>query len=453
MTTTETAPSSPSSADPVAEVRAWLEENWDPDLTVAEWWEKLGTAGWSSPLLPTNAYGRGVSRADAGAVAREITRFGAVGAPNGLGLLLAAPTIAAHGTQEQIDTYVRDIVTGQQAWCQLFSEPGAGSDLAGLTTKAEQDGDEWVINGQKVWTSLGQTADMGMLIARTNVDVPKHQGITWMAVDMHQEQVEIRPLIEMTGHTMFNEVFLTDATAPLDAVIGDVGQGWAATNTTLQAERAGLGAGGGGAAGPTPGTIAGNLDRRVGDFAPTPAARPGVSSEEQKAKAKKDEQPSGVVKVRRSPLFDFAKNNGTIDDPLIRQDLMRLHTLTLVNALNGQRVKAARAKGEDLPGMANIAKLMMSDNVRLARDLGLQILGASGMLHAYTEEQREQLNEATGNPFLGMVTGPALYAQAPPIYGGTDQIQKNIIGERALGLPKEPNNDKTVPFAELPKNA
>jgi alkylation response protein AidB-like acyl-CoA dehydrogenase len=176
-------------------------------------------------------------------VSREIAAFGALGPPGGLGLLLAAPTIATHGTQEQIDLYVRDIVTGQQGWCQLFSEPGAGSDLAGLTTRAMKDGDEFVINGQKVWTSLGQFADLGMLLARTDPEVPKHQGITWMVLDMHQAGVDIRPLREMSGNAMFNEVFITDAHVPASAVIGDVNNGWAVANTTLAFERSGLGAG------------------------------------------------------------------------------------------------------------------------------------------------------------------------------------------------------------------
>ena len=170
-------------------------------------------AGWVAPTLPTNAYGRACRAATPSPCKRD-RRVRRARRPGGLGLLLAAPTIATHGSQEQIDLYVRDIVTGQQAWCQLFSEPGAGSDLAGLTTKAERDGDEWIVNGQKVWTSLGQTADMGMLIARTEPDAPKHQGITWFAIDMHQPGVELRPLVEMTGHAMFNEVFLTDARVP-----------------------------------------------------------------------------------------------------------------------------------------------------------------------------------------------------------------------------------------------
>src|SRR3954463_11945297 len=141
--------------DPIDELRTWLEESWDPDLTVAEWWERLGLAGWANPILPPDVYGRGLVRGDVVRASNEIAAFGALGAPAGLGLNLAAPTIATHGTREQIDEYVRDIVTGQKAWCQLFSEPGAGSDLAGLSTRAVKDGDEWIVNGQKVWTSGG----------------------------------------------------------------------------------------------------------------------------------------------------------------------------------------------------------------------------------------------------------------------------------------------------------
>src|SRR5947209_4604699 len=254
-------------SDVTAEVNAWLEENWDPDLTVGEWWERLGTSGWAHPSLPEDWFGKGLSREESVRVGTAIAEFGALGAPGGLGLLLAGPTIATHGNEEQRQ-FVRDIVTGQKAWCQLFSEPGAGSDLAGLTTKAIRDGDEWIINGQKVWTSGGQIADMGMLLARTDADVPKHQGITWFALDMHQPGVEVRPLREMTGRAMFNEVFFTDARVSNDAVIGGLNNGWAVANTTLAYERAGLGAGGGSAAGgmASPGTIAKDLDKRAGDF-------------------------------------------------------------------------------------------------------------------------------------------------------------------------------------------
>ena len=448
MTTTESTQSTDQIVD---ELRTWLEENWNLDLTVAEWWEKLGLAGWSAPSLPTNAYGRGLSRADAVRVGSEIAAFGALGAPGGLGLLLAAPTIATHGTQEQIDLYVRDIVTGQKAWCQLFSEPGAGSDLAGLTTRAVQDGEEWVVNGQKVWTSTGQVADLGMLLARTNWDVPKHQGITYFALDVHQPGVDIRPLRELTGHAMFNEVFITDAHVRDDAIIGGQNNGWAVANTTLSNERAGLGAGGGGGGGfgAMPGTVANQLGRKVSEFvsrdgAPRRMGRGGGGGGAGRGAARNSSA--------ASLLIGLAEGNGKIKDPTIRQDLVRLHTLGELGRLNNERVKAARTQGQDIPGMANVSKLSMSHMVRLQRDLGLRIVGAQGMLHAYKDEDQKAINDATGNPFLGAVTNTALYAQAPPIYGGTDQIQRNIIGERVLGLPKEPSNDRVVPFSELPRN-
>jgi alkylation response protein AidB-like acyl-CoA dehydrogenase len=441
---TDTIDAATSGDELIDELRTWLEENWDPDLTVGDWWERLGLAGWSAPTLPSHAYGRGVARSLGVQIAQEITAYGALGAPSGLGLLLAAPTIADHGTQEQIDSYVRDIVTGQRAWCQLFSEPGAGSDLAGLTCRAVEDGEEWIVDGQKVWTSLGQIADLGMLIARTAPDQPKHQGITYFAIGMDQPGVEVRPLKEMTGHAMFNETFLTEARVPSSAIIGDRNNGWAVANSTLAHERAGLGSGGGGggAGAATPGTIAGNLTKRVGDFAPKP--RDGAAPTKKTGKRK-----SGST---ASLLINMAKGNGSVTDPTVRQGLAALHTLGEIGRLNGERLKATRAAGGDIPGMANIAKLSMSNIVRLQRDLGLQIIGAQGMLHAYEPEAQKRLDEATGNPFLAAVTTTALYAQAPPIYGGTDQIQRNIIGERVLGLPKEPGDNRNVPFSELPKN-
>jgi alkylation response protein AidB-like acyl-CoA dehydrogenase len=434
--------------DVVTEVKAWLEQNWDPDLTVAEWWERLGLAGWAAPSLPENAYGRALPRADAVRVQQAIAEFGALGAPGGLGLLLAAPTIATHGTQEQIDLYVREIVTGQKAWCQLFSEPGAGSDLAGLSTKAVQDGEEWHVNGQKVWTSGGQVADLGMLLARTNVDVPKHQGITYFALDMHQPGVDVRPLREITGHAMFNEVFMTDAVTTESAMIGGKNNGWAVANTTLAFERAGLGAGGGSAAGgaATPGTIAGDLGKRVGDFVRAPG-------EAGRRRGGGGGGPAGLMGGAGMLLTELAKANGKIKDPTIRQDLMQLHTLNEIAKYMNLRSRALRNAGQpDIPGGPNIAKLSMSRILRLSRETGLRIIGPYGTLHAYTNEQREALDKATGNPFIAAVTSLALYSPGPSIYGGTDEIQHNIIGERVLGLPKEPNNDKTAAFKDLPKN-
>jgi alkylation response protein AidB-like acyl-CoA dehydrogenase len=441
---TDTAERTSESTDAVAEVTAWLEESWDPDLTVAEWWERLGLAGWAAPGLPVNAYGRGLNRNDSVAVQNAIAEFGALGAPGGLGLLLAAPTIAAHGTQEQIDLYVRDIVTGQKAWCQLFSEPGAGSDLAGLQCRAIKDGDEWIVTGQKVWTSGGQVADLGMLIARTDPDVPKHQGITYFGIDMHQKGVEIRPLVEMTGHAMFNEVFLEEAIVSDSALIGGLNNGWAVANTTLMNERAGLGSGGGHAAGgaATPGTVVNDLAKRAGDFVSGGGgSRRGGGG-----------GPGGMMAAGYKLLVELAKGNGKIADPSVRQDLMRLHTLNELGRFNNLRAKAAKAIGQDVPGLPNISKLSMSEIVRQQRDIGLRILGPYGTLHGYKPEEQQALNDATGNPFAGMVTSMALFAQAPPIYGGTDQVQRNIIGERVLGLPKEANKDKTAAFKDLPKN-
>jgi len=430
-----------ASDDVTVEVKSWLSKHWEPNLTVGEWWEALGTSGWSAPTLPESSYGKGLSREEGVRVQQAIVEFGALGAPGGLGLLLAAPTIAAHGDDAQRERYIRDIVTGRKAWCQLFSEPAAGSDLAGLQTKAVRDGDEWTVNGQKVWTSGGRIADMGMLLARTDPDVPKHKGISYLALEMHQPGVEVRPLREMTGRSLFSEVFLVDAHAPADAVIGGLGNGWAVANTTLAFERAGLGAGGGSAAGgaATPGTVAGDLERRAGDFV-RGAAQRGAGA------------PGGMSDASWNLLVELARENGSVADPSVRQDLVRLHALNEIARYMNMRQKALRASGGDLPGLGNIAKLTMSQILRLSRDLGLRILGPYGTLHGYTGDERKALDEITGKPLAAMVTDMALFAQGPQIYGGTDEIQHNIIGERVLGLPREPNDDRTIPFRDLPKN-
>ncbi len=427
-------------SDILAELDAWLDVNWDPDLTVGEWWERLGLAGWAAPGLPEQAFGRSLARNDAIAVSNRIAQRGALGAPGGLGMLLAAPTIAMHGTPEQIERYVKPIVTGAQAWCQLFSEPGAGSDLAGLGARAVKDGDEWIVNGQKVWTSGGHIADMGMLIARTNPEAPKHQGITWFACDMHQPSaVDIRPLREMTGRALFNEVFLTDARVPDDAVIGGVHNGWAVANTTLMFERSGLGAGGGShAAAANAGTIAGDLPKRAGDFVRTRTPGGGAGG--------------AMVLGSQKLIVDMARRNGKVADATFRQAYVKLYTLGELGKYLTLRMKAEKAYGREVPGAANIAKLSMSEIVRQTRDLGLSVAGAAGTLHAYSSDKRQALDQATGEPTLAYITESALFAQAPPIYGGTDQVQRNIIGERVLGLPKEPSNERTTPWSQLPRN-
>jgi len=378
-------------------------------------------------------------------VAATISRFGALAAPAGMAIAMAAPTIAAHGSREQIDRLIPPAVTGKVHYCQLFSEPGAGSDLAGLATKAARDGDVWQVNGQKVWTSGGQHADLGMLIARTSPDAPKHQGITWFALPMVQPGVEVRPLKEMTGHAIFNEVFLTDAEVRDDDRIGDVNGGWAVTNTTLMHERSGMAARGGGVVTvgqriPLGGSIAGDLDRRAGDFV----------GERRKVVA----MPKGG-RTPSSPAqrhIDLAREVGRSDEPVLRQAVVQAHILGTVAHLNTERQKALRAVGGDLPGLPNFGKMLRAHIVRLDRDLGLEILGARGMLHSYDDADQAAMEELPGGHEAMVATAAALRAQGLPIYGGTDQIQRNIVGERILGLPKEPGDNSKRPFSELPKN-
>jgi alkylation response protein AidB-like acyl-CoA dehydrogenase len=427
-------PADGAHAEPLAELEGWLKSSWSPDLSVGEWWERLGLEGWAAPALPEHAYGRGMSIGDAGRAVRAIRDFGALGPPGGLGLLLAAPTIAVHGTQEQIDHYVKEIVTGQVSWCQLFSEPNAGSDLAGLQTQAVRDGDEFVVNGQKVWTTGGHWADLGMLIARTDPAAPKHKGITYFAFEMRQPGVEVRPLREMTGRALFNEVFFTDARASADAVIGPLNGGWTVANTTLAFERAGLGAGGSGAEGLLPGKAAGFLERRAGDFV---GRRSGATT--------------GLGMGARQ-LIELARTTGGSADRTMRQELAHLYSLEEIGRFMTLRAKAAKAAGADIPGLPNMAKLAMSELMRRYRDVGMRLVGPLGMLHAYEAEDRAALDAATRMPALAAVTETALFAQGPSIYGGTDQIQRNLLGERTLGLPRDPSPDPATPFRDLPKN-
>ncbi len=400
------------------EVRAWLTENWDPDLTVAAWWERLAHSGYAAPTFPEDCFGKGYPRRFANVVNEEIATARAIPPPSGLGYALAAPTIARHGSQEQKDTFLWRILSGQDAWCQLFSEPGAGSDLASLQCKADLDGDEYIINGQKVWTSTAQLCNLGMLIARTDADLPKHVGITYFGFEMRQPGVEVRPLREMTGRALFNEVFIDDGRVPAENIIGGLNNGWAVANTTLAAERASLGSGGGGAAGAAfPGPMAGHLERKAGDF--VGQVRTGGTG--------------GGGEGMTDRLIALARSTGKGDDPVVRQGLARLYILNRIGKFSSLRMRTGAASA----GAPNIAKLMMSDLLRLNRELGNQIIGPDGMLMG---------TDTLGG---GMVQEMTLFSPGPSIYGGTDQVQRNIIGERVLGLPKEPGPDKGTPFRSL----
>ncbi len=414
----------PSAEEVRAELDAWLDENWDESLTVEQWWERLAPTGYAHPTLPVNAGGKGWGRDLAAVVNTVMAEREVMGPPSsGLGWMLAAPTIAAHATQEQIDEFVPPILTGQVGWCQLFSEPGAGSDLAGLGCKAEKDGDEWIITGQKVWTSGGQVADWGMLIARTDPDAPKHKGISYFAFEMDQPGVTVRPLTEMTGRALFNEVFIDEARV-LDAhMIGGLNNGWAVANSTLMFERASLGSAGKKPQTATPGKKGRALQRPVTDF------------------AKKERSEGGVPSLGPGlwqHYVDLATKSGRISDPVLRQELVKLYSLIEINRLGTLRAKDPNQRTGAEP---NIGKLHMSELFRQFREVGMSVLGADGMLWGDSEP-------TTG----GSVGELACFSPGPSIYGGTDQIQRNIMGERILGLPREPGPDKNTPFKDLPKN-
>jgi alkylation response protein AidB-like acyl-CoA dehydrogenase len=409
----------PSIEDVRAEVKAWLEENWDPDRKVGEWWDVLARSGYAAPTFPEDAWGKGWPRDLAMAVSETLSQNGAVGPPAGLGYLLAAPTIVAHGTERQKREDLLRILNGQDAWCQLFSEPGAGSDLASLQTKAVKDGDEWIITGQKVWTSTAQLCNFGMLIARTDPSLPKHKGITYFKFDMTQPGVEIRPLREMTGRALFNEVFIDGARVHDDDVIGGLNNGWAVANTTLMAERAGLGTGGSGAAGNAfPGPMAKQLEARVGDH--VGLIRTGGTG--------------GGGLTAAPSMIKLAQTCGKNTDPNIRQKLAKLYTMQQLGRFSAMRAKSPSQRTGAEP---NIAKLMMSDMLRLHREVGNEIIGPFGMVMG------------SDTPGGGNVQEVTLFSPGPSIYGGTDQVQRNIIGERVLGLPKEPGPAKDTPFKEL----
>jgi len=404
------------------EAEAWFRENWDPEMPLGQWWERLAESGWGFPTWPERWFGRGLSSDQAKQVDAARAATGAVGPPSGIGVMMAGPTIVDHGTEEQCQRFLPDMVTGKQVWCQLFSEPGAGSDLAGLQTRAERDGDEWIVNGQKVWTSGAQYSKWGILIARTDPNVPKHEGITYFAIDMDQPGIEVRPLKEMTGGATFNEVFLTDARVPHDNVIGEVNRGWGVAVTTLAHERNSLGASGMGGSG---GAVIGrnDLSRPAGQ-------RGGGGGGEMAGMAMAFGGGGGLVKGLPALV-------GRQDDPVLRDKVMRIYTLMEIARFTSLRVQAAKAAGRGPGPEVSTGKLLASELVRQLRDVGLEALGPHGQL----------MGDDT--PLGGMLQQLALFSPAISIAGGSDQIQRNIIGERVLGLPGEPRVDKGVPFAEL----
>jgi alkylation response protein AidB-like acyl-CoA dehydrogenase len=320
------------------------------------------------------------------------------------GLTMAGPTIVTNGDEAVRQRLLRRAFTGEDAWCQLFSEPEAGSDLAGLATRAVRDGDEWVVSGQKVWNTFAHVADRGMLVARTDPEAPKHKGITYFALDMHAEGVEVRPLRQLTGEAEFNEVYMTDVRVPDADRVGDVGDGWRVAMTTLANERTTIGGGGG-----APPRGSGSIAEAVRIWA--------------------DE-----VADHRAPM---------------RERLMRLwieaEVLRLTNIRAGQNRRAGNPGPE-----GSIAKLKFAEVNMAIYELCVDLLGADALVGF--DYAMRRTDEGLG------LTGPAgssrkmfLRARANSIEGGTSEIQRNILGERVLGLPGEPRTDKDLPWSQVPR--
>jgi len=363
----------------------------------------LGLA-WVS--FPEGSGGRAVAPVLQRLVDDRLSAAGATppGAREFFGLTMAGPTVASHGSDELRGRLLRRMFTGEDAWCQLFSEPGAGSDLAGLATRAVRDGDEWVISGQKVWNTLAHIADRGMLVTRTDPDVPKHKGLTYFALDMHAPGVEVRPLRQMTGEAEFNEVYLTEVRVPDADRVGDAGEGWRVAMTTLSNERTTIG---GGTGPPTRGS---------GSIAEA---------------------------VRIWQREGFRRN--AVD----RDRLTRLWIEAEVLRLTNIRASQNRKVGNPGPE-GSIAKLMFAEVNKRVYELCVDLLGAEALVdYDYTMRRAES---------LGLV-GPAgssrkmfLRSRANSIEGGTSEVQRNILGERILGLPGDVRVDKELPWAALPRS-
>jgi alkylation response protein AidB-like acyl-CoA dehydrogenase len=388
-----------------AEARAWLELAADSPQARRirdggqsldhEWVERakpwqahLAEHGWAGITWPVDSGGRGATPSQAAIFVEESARVGLDVNAFVVGIAMAGPTIIEHGTEAQRRRFLPPMLRGDEVWCQLFSEPGAGSDLAAVSTRAVRDGDEWVVSGQKVWTSGAHFSDLGILLARTDSAQPKHRGITYFLVDMHAPGVEVRPLRQMTGASHFSEVFLTDVRIPHDRVLGEVDGGWRVAMTTLANERTMMG---GGNSGP-------------------------------------------VV----TDLIDLARTLDVDRDPLVRQGLAASWSRAEIMRYLGFRSRTRASQGLPPGPEASVRKVFAAWNLKRNGELAMQIQGAAGML-AHDDvlvDDRWQLS------FLG--------APSIRIAGGSDEIQRNVMGERVLGLPPEPRVDKDRPFRDLP---
>jgi alkylation response protein AidB-like acyl-CoA dehydrogenase len=316
---------------------------------------------------------------------------------NLLGIGLAGPTIIEHGTEKQKERYLRKILTGEEIWCQLFSEPGSGSDLASLSTRAVRDGDEWIVNGQKVWTSIAQLSNFGMLLTRTNPNVEKHEGLTYFVCDMHSAGVDIRPLRQLTGSSEFNEVFLNDVRIPDENRVGAVGDGWRCARTTLMNERVALS---------------------------------GVSLD----------PISFTGGVRRDPWQSFLDNIPDRSDPLLRQQLAQIYIESEVKEITSFRASSARLSGQQPGPEGAVNKVFNAEFNQRRSNLALNAMGMAGVAWAADDK------EAEGRAYTFM------RARANTIEGGTSEVLRNQMAERILGLPRDAEVDKGAPWSETRHN-
>jgi alkylation response protein AidB-like acyl-CoA dehydrogenase len=353
---------------------------------------------------PAGLGGLGVSPKLQGRVLERLTSAGSPPIdPTLFFLQLAGPTIATHGTPGQHARFMRPMFAGAERWCQLFSEPGAGSDLAGVACRAVRDGDEWILNGQKVWNTLAHLADLGIIVTRTDPDVPKHKGLTFFVIDMHAPGVDVRPLRQMTGEAEFNEVYMTDVRVPDSFRIGDVGEGWRVAMTTLMNERVSIGS----SAAPKQGS--GPISELMRTWNESPV---GARTE--------------VRRDRMAQLWIEAE----------------------VNRLTNIRANQARVAGNPGPE-GSIAKIALATLNKKIFELAVEVLGPAGQVDFdYTFRRAEMLNDET----WGDARHGFLRVRANSIEGGTTEILKNVTGEQVLGLPGEPRVDKELPWAKVPRS-
>lgn len=351
-----------------------------------QWQLRKAESGWAAPHWPLEYGGRGLPPLLSGIFAGEEQHYDVSGLMFSVGVGMAGPTIIEWGTDEQRDEHLEATLRADHIWCQLFSEPGAGSDLAGLSTRAELDGDEWIVNGQKVWTSAAHYSTHGILLARTDPDVPKHRGITAFVVEMDQPGIDIRPLRQIDGAIHFNEVFFDDVRIPASAALGPIGGGWGVALTMLAHERASIG---------------------------------------------------GSSMYTFDQVAALARAMGRDRDAVTRQKLAELFTRYELLRFLGYRVRTAASRGE-MPGPeSSVMKLAVSKLYETGGDLVIELEGPAGMLIG---------DDA---PFAGRFQDLFMGQWAPRIGGGTDEVQRNIVGERVLGLPADIRTDKHVPFREV----